>query len=163
LRENRHAIFARECVKKLMISHRETRIVPYPAELMYAVVADVEKYPQFLPWVVALRVLTRRDDGVTAEMAVGYGGLRERYTSDVKLDPVARTIDVVEIKGPFKTLENHWRFTPKEGGCEVDFSILFEFNSRLLHGVAGRAFEKVMLKMTDAFEARAAALSGAGS
>jgi coenzyme Q-binding protein COQ10 len=142
-----------------VISHREKRVVPFAADLMYSIVADVEQYPKFLPWVVALRVLSRRQDGLTAEMAVGYGGLRERYTSDVKLDPAARTVDVVEIKGPFKCLENHWRFTPAEGGCEVDFSILFEFKSRLLHGVAGHAFEKVMLKMTDAFEARAAALS----
>ncbi|HWU54500.1 MAG TPA: type II toxin-antitoxin system RatA family toxin [Rhizomicrobium sp.] len=138
-----------------MISHRETRLVPYPAELMYAVVSDVEKYPKFLPWVLALRVLSRRENGLTAEMAVGYGALRERYTSDVQLDPNARTIDVVEIKGPFKTLENHWRFTPKDEGCEIDFSILFEFKNRLLHSVAGHAFEKVLLKMTDAFEARA--------
>ena len=142
-----------------MISHHEKRVVPFAADLMYSIVADVEQYPKFLPWVVALRVLSRRADGLTAEMAVGYGALRERYTSDVKLDPVARTVDVVEIKGPFKCLENHWRFTPTDGGCEVDFSILFEFKSRLLHGVAGHAFEKVMLKMTDAFEARAAALS----
>lgn len=147
-----------------MISHHETRLVPHPAELMYAVVSDVENYPQFLPWVVALRVLSRRENGMTAEMAVGYGGLRERYTSDVALDPVGRRIDVVQIqdekKGtPFKTLENHWRFTPKGEGCEVEFSIAFEFKSRLLHGVAGHAFERVLLKMADAFEARAAALS----
>ena len=142
-----------------MISHRETRVVPYPADLMYSIVADVEQYPKFLPWVVALRVLSRRERGLTAEMAVGYGALRERYTSEVTLDPAARTVDVVEIKGPFKCLENHWRFTPKDEGCEVDFAILFEFKSRLLHGVAGHAFEKVLLKMTDAFEARAAALS----
>ena len=146
-----------------MISHHEKRVVPFAADLMYSIVADVEQYPKFLPWVVALRVLSRRADGLTAEMAVGYGALRERYTSDVKLDPVARTVDVVEIKGPFKCLENHWRFTPTDGGCEVDFSILFEFKSRLLHGVASHAFEKVMLKMTDAFEARAAALSHAVS
>ena len=142
-----------------MISHRETRLVAFPAALMYAVVSDVEKYPEFLPWVVALRVLSRRENGMTAEMAVGYGGLRERYTSDVALDPVQHRIDVVQTKGPFKTLENHWRFTPKDEGCEVEFSIQFEFKSRLLHGVAGHAFEKVMLKMADAFEARAAALS----
>ena len=110
---------------------------------MYAVVSDVEKYPEFLPWVVALRVLSRREDGLTAEMAVGYGGLRERYTSDVALDPAQHRIDVVQTKGPFKTLENHWRFTPKGEGCEVEFSIQFEFKSRLLHGVAGHAFEKV--------------------
>ena len=142
-----------------MISHRETRLVAFPAALMYAVVSDVEKDPEFLPWVVALRVLSRRENGMTAEMAVGYGGLRERYTSDVALDPVQHRIDVVQTKGPFKTLENHWRFTPKDEGCEVEFSIQFEFKSRLLHGVAGHAFEKVMLKMADAFEARAAALS----
>ena len=146
-----------------MISHQETRLVPYPAELMYAVVSDVERYPQFLPWVLALRILSRRDNGLTAEMAVGYGALRERYTSDVRLDPDARTIDVVEIKGPFKTLENHWRFTPKAEGCEIDFSVRFEFANRLLHSVAGHAFEKVLLKMTDAFEARAAALSRGNS
>ena len=138
-----------------MISHRETRLVPYPAELMYAVVSDVEKYPEFLPWVLALRVLSRREGGLTAEMAVGYGALRERYTSDVKLDPTIHRIDVAQIKGPFKTLENHWQFTPREEGCEVTFSILFEFKSRLLHSVAGAKFEKVMLKMADAFEARA--------
>ena len=144
-----------------MISHRETRLVPYAAELMYAVVSDVEKYPQFLPWVVALRVVSRRENGLIAEMAVGYGALRERYTSDVRLDPAARTIDVIEIKGPFKILENHWRFTPKNEGCEVEFSILFEFNNRLLHSVAAQAFGKVMIKMADAFEARAQQLSGA--
>jgi coenzyme Q-binding protein COQ10 len=147
-----------------VISHRETRTVVYPAALMYAVVADVEKYPDFLPWVVALRVLSRRPGSLTAEMAVGYGGLRERYTSDVTMDPAQHRIDVVQTKGPFKTLENHWRFTPLKsedgaGGCEVEFSIQFEFKSRLLHGVAGHAFEKVLLKMADAFEARAAALS----
>jgi len=152
-----------------MISHRETRTVPYPAELMYAVVSDVEKYPEFLPWVLALRVLSRRDNGLTAEMAVGYGALRERYTSDVRLDPAIHRIDVAQTKGPFKTLENHWQFTPisnaKMGGqgCEVTFSILFEFKNRLLHNVAGAKFEKVMLKMADAFEARAAALSGPAS
>jgi coenzyme Q-binding protein COQ10 len=146
-----------------MISHRETRIVPYTADLMYAVVSDVEKYPQFLPWVVALRVLSRGENRMTAEMAVGYGALRERYVSDVVLDPTVRRIDVTQVensKGPFSTLENHWQFTPHDlengrGGCEVEFSILFEFRSRLLHSVAGSKFEKVMLKMADAFEERA--------
>jgi len=141
-----------------VISHRETRLVPYSAELMYAVVADVEKYPEFLPWVLALRVLSRRENGLTAEMVVGYRGLRERYTSGVTLYPAERRIDVAQTKGPFKKLENHWRFTPKDEGCEVEFSIDFEFRSRLLHSVAGHAFEKVMLRMADAFEARAKTL-----
>ncbi len=124
---------------------------------MYRVVADVEQYPQFLPWVVALRVLSREEGGMTAEMAVGYGPFRERYTSKVGLDSAARTIDVVEIKGPFRTLENHWRFTPVSGtSCQIDFSIKFEFRNPLLDTAAGAAFEKVLLQMTDAFVARAA-------
>ena len=143
-----------------MIEHRESRFVPYPAELMYAVVSDVENYPKFLPWVVALRVLARRDNGLTAEMAVGYGALRERYTSDIALDEGARTVDVTQTIGPFKVLENHWRFTPNGEGCDIEFSIRFEFKSRLLQGVAGAKFEKAMLKMTDAFVARAKTLQG---
>ena len=143
-----------------MIAHRETRIVPFSAELMYAVVSGVEKYPEFLPWVLALRVLSRHENGMTAEMAVGYGALRERYTSDVALDPVALRVDVAQTKGPFKTLDNHWRFIPKGEGCDIEFSIGFEFKSRLLQGVAGAKFEKAMLKMTDAFAARAKTLQG---
>ena len=143
-----------------MIQHHETRFVPYSAELMYAVVSDVEQYPKFLPWVVALRVLSRRANGLTAEMVVGYGALRERYTSDVALDPAALRVSVAQTKGPFKTLENHWRFIPKGEGCEIEFSISFEFKSRLLQGVAGAKFEKAMVKMTDAFAARAKTLQG---
>jgi coenzyme Q-binding protein COQ10 len=143
--------------------HSETRIVPYTADHMYAVVADVERYPEFLPWVVALRIKSRAVEGqkeiLLAEMAVGFRALRERYTSRVTLDPSARSIDVVAIEGPFHRLENHWRFTPEEDGTRVDFAVAFEFSSRLLQMAAGGAFEKVLLKMTDAFEARAASLS----
>ena len=146
-----------------MKEHRETRIVPFPADLMYAVVADVERYPEFLPWVAALRVKSRREEEgreiVIAEMAVGYRTLRERYTSRVTLDPAARVIDVVAIEGPFHCLENHWRFTPDGGKTKVDFRVAFEFSNPLLQAAAGTAFEKVLLKMTDAFEARAAQLS----
>ncbi len=146
-----------------MTAHSETRHVTYSADLMFQVVADIERYPQFLPWVVALRILSRGRDGdrdvVTAEMAVGYGALREKYTSRVLLDPAARTIDVVQVSGPFKQLENHWRFIPEGNGCRVDFSIAYEFKSRLLNAVAGGAFGKVYVKMADAFEARAKVLS----
>ena len=146
-----------------MSVHSETRHVPYTAELMYRVVADVERYPQFLPWVVALRVLSREHaesrEVVTAEMAVGYGALREKYTSRVILDPAALTIDVTQTSGPFRVLENRWRFTPDGEGCRVDFSIAYEFKSRLLNAVAGATFGKVYVKMADAFEARAKALS----
>ncbi len=146
-----------------MSAHSETRIVPYTADLMYRVVADVERYPEFLPWVVALRVLSREQvkarDVLAAEMAVGFGALRERYTSRVILDPAARTIDVAQTSGPFRILENHWRFTSLADRCRVEFSIAYEFKSRLLNAVAGSAFGKVYIKMADAFEARAKALS----
>ncbi len=150
-----------------MTTHSETRIVPHAAHLMFRVVADVEKYPQFLPWVVALRVLTREQvkgrDVLTAEMAVGYGALREKYTSRVILDPAARAIDVAQTSGPFRILENHWRFTPEGAGCRVEFSIAYEFKSRLLNAVAGAAFGRVYVKMADAFEARAKALTDVSS
>jgi coenzyme Q-binding protein COQ10 len=135
--------------------HRERRLVPYPADLMYRVVAEVEHYPEFLPWVVGLRVKSRSAHEVVAEMLVGYRGFRERYTSRVTLDPERRRIDVTQAEGPFHHLTNHWQFTPAENGCEVDFAIDFAFKSRILGAVAGAAFEKALLKMTEAFEARA--------
>ncbi len=141
-----------------MTEHRESRIVPYSADVMFPIVADVERYPEFLPWVIALRVLARAENSLTAEMAVGYGPFRERYVSKIELDPAARTIAVAEIKGPFRKLENHWRFTPDAEGCRIDFSIVFEFRNPVMQAVAHRAFEKVMMKMTDAFVARAAQL-----
>ncbi len=146
-----------------MTTHAETRIVPYTADLMFQVVSDVEQYPKFLPWVVALRVLSREHvknrDVLSAEMAVGYGALREKYTSRVILDPSARTIDVAQTSGPFKQLENHWRFTPLAQGCEVQFTLIYEFRNRVLNAVAGAAFGKVYVRMADAFEARAKQLS----
>ena len=146
-----------------MTAHSETRTVPYTADLMFEVVADVERYPEFLPWCVALRVLSREQvknrEVLTAEMAVGYGALREKYTSRVILDRNAKTIDVAQTSGPFKQLENHWRFTSVAEGCRVDFALAFEFRNRVLNAVAGAAFGKVYVKMADAFEARAKELS----
>jgi coenzyme Q-binding protein COQ10 len=126
---------------------------------MYAIVADVERYPEFVPWCAGLRVLTREQRGtqevMTAETLIGYKSLRERYTSRVLLDPVARSIDVTQITGVFRNLENHWRFTPQGENCRVDFSILFEFKSRMLGMVAATVLGPVMSRMTDAFESRA--------
>jgi coenzyme Q-binding protein COQ10 len=150
-----------------MTTHKETRNLPYPADLMYAIVADVEKYPQFLPWVTGLRIVRRiGDTAFDAEMCVGFAGLSERYVSRVTFNPAEHTIDVVKTqddfggRGPFRRLENHWRFTPKsEGTCEVKFAIAFEFKNPILNAVAGRAFQTVMLQMASAFEARARVLT----
>lgn len=130
---------------------------------MYAIVADVERYPEFLPWCTGLRVLDRKREGVreivTAEMLVGYKSIRERYTSRVEFNATALTIDVVQTDGPFRRLENHWRFTPLGSNCRVDFAIAFDFKSRILGMVANAALGPVMLRMSDAFERRAQDLS----
>ena len=146
-----------------MVSHSESRIVRYSAAHMYAIVADVEKYPEFLPWCVGVRVLSRQHlegcEALRAEMLVGFGAFRERYTSRVVLDEAAHRIDVTQTEGPFRQLETHWHFAPEGEACRVDFSIAFDFKNRLLGAVAGNAFALVLTKMTDAFEARAEALS----
>jgi coenzyme Q-binding protein COQ10 len=146
-----------------MTAHTESRVVPYSADLMFAIVADVERYPEFVPWTVSLRVLKREPFGegevLTAETVVGFRALRERYKSRVVLDPKARTVDVTQVDGVFRELENHWRFTPEGKGCRVDFSIRFKFKSKMLETVAGAAFGLVVTQMTRAFEDRARKLS----
>jgi len=143
-----------------MTTHTESRVLPYAADLMYSVVADVEKYPEFLPWVTGIRIVRRiSEKELDCEMRVGFAGINQSYVSRVTLDPANRTIDVVQSEGPFRRLENHWRFTPRGSSCEVDFSIAFEFANPLLNMVAGKAFERVLVTMTHAFEARARSLS----
>src|SRR5436305_14799995 len=106
-----------------MPQHSESRLVAYVSDLMFAVVADVERYPEFLPWVVSLRVLSRaKDEGkeiVVAEMQVGFSALRERYTSRIVMDPAARRIDVRQVHGVFRELENCWCFAPEGQGCRI--------------------------------------------
>ena len=147
-----------------MPSHRETRIVPFTAEQMFAVVADVERYPEFVPGCVGLRVRNREADGaveyITAEMLVAYHGLRERYVSRVRLDQEAHTIEARHVEGAFDHLDTRWRFTPEGEGARVEFSIDFAFKSRLLSAVAGLAFDNIVRRMADAFFARAAKLYG---
>jgi coenzyme Q-binding protein COQ10 len=148
-----------------MPQHSESRFVPYDADLMFAVVADVERYPEFLPWVVALRVLSRAKDAdseiVIAEMQVGFHRFRERYTSRIVANPKTRIIDVAQVQGVFRELENHWRFTPEGKGCRIDFNVCFEFRSRLLAMIASSAMSLAVSTMTHAFEERARKLAKA--
>jgi coenzyme Q-binding protein COQ10 len=144
-------------------SHSETRIVPYTADLMFQVVADVEQYPNFLPWVSALHIVSREQangrEVLKAHMTVGFRKFRESYTSRVVLDRPGRTIDVVQTEGPFRVLENHWRFAPEGEGCKVDFTIEFVLRNPVLNAVAGAAFGRVLLRTEDAFIDRARKLS----
>jgi coenzyme Q-binding protein COQ10 len=130
---------------------------------MFEVVADVERYPEFLPWCTGLRVLRREQQGareiVLAEMSVGFRTLRERYTSRVSIDRSAGRIDAAQTEGVFRTLDTHWRFSSDPRGTKVDFAIDFEFRSRVLGAVANAALGPVLMRMSHAFEARAKTLS----
>jgi coenzyme Q-binding protein COQ10 len=142
-----------------------TRRVGHTPEQMFALVADVEKYPQFLPLCEALTVRTRRErDGRTvlvADMTVGYKAIRETFTSQVLLKPDETTIDVKYLDGPFRYLTNEWRFAPAEdGGSHVYFFIDYEFKSRILGAVMGAMFDRGFRMFADAFEKRANAIYG---
>jgi len=142
--------------------HNETRHLPYTREQMYDLVADVGRYPEFLPWVSAMRV---RQDGATetlADMIVGFKGLRETFTS--KIDKVRpESIHVEYIDGPLKYLHNDWHFRAEGDGCAVDFSVDFAFKNRVFEMLAGQVFGQALRKMIGAFETRAADLYGKSS
>ena len=150
-----------------MPSFRVTRRVRHTAQQMYDLVADVERYPEFLPLCESLRVIRRQDmpEGghvLIAEMGVGYKAIRERFTTRVSLDPGGRKIVAEYIDGPFRHLENRWTFKEAEGGtCDVDFFITYEFKSRALGLLMGTMFDRAFRKFTDAFEGRAARIYGA--
>jgi len=144
-----------------MPSHAETRFLPYTPEQVFDLVADVKRYPEFLPWVQAMRVRRDGPDETLADMIVGFKGLRETFTSRVtKTRPEQVHVDYVE--GPLRFLTNEWRFRPAEGGCDVAFQVAFEFRSRVFEKLAGRVFDAALRRMIGAFEARADALYGAG-
>ena len=142
------------------------RHVRHGADEMFALVADVEKYPQFLPLCEALSVRSRRErDGQTvlvADMTVGYKAIRETFTSQVHLKPSDRLIGVAYLDGPFRYLNNVWRFEPAaDGGTDVHFSIDYEFRNRLLGAMMGTMFDRAFRTFAEAFEKRADAVYGA--
>ncbi|PCD03045.1 ubiquinone-binding protein [Sphingomonas spermidinifaciens] len=148
-----------------MPKHSETRALPYSPEQMYDMVADVGRYAEFLPWVSAIRVRSNSETEMVANMIVGFKGLRESFTSRVqKVRP--EKIRVEYIDGPLKYLHNDWTFRPDgKGGCLVDFTVDFQFKSRMFEMLAGQVFDRALRKMIGAFEERAATLyspSGAG-
>jgi coenzyme Q-binding protein COQ10 len=148
-------------------ARRTKTIVPYSAEEMFDLVAEIEKYPEFIPYCAALRVVEANAvDGrgsITAEMIVAYRAFREKFKSRVDLDRDRMTIRADYIEGPFRTLHNLWRFTDVEDGSEIDFTIEFEFRSFLMQGLAAAVFEKVFARMTDAFVKRAHEVYGGAS
>jgi len=151
-------------------THKENRVVQHSPRQLYDLVADIEKYPDFLPWCVAARNCSRETltDGelVTADMVIGFKMFRERVRSKVTLHPPDESdsggrIDVEYVEGPLKYLQNHWVFMPTgNGGCEIDFFVDFEFRSRILQKIVGALFHEAVRRMVAAFERRATALYG---
>lgn len=144
------------------LTERETS--PYSPRQIYAMVADVERYPEFLPWCRAARILERTENGFLADLVISFKHVTEQYTSRVTLHPPAEehaegAIEVDMVRGPFKHLDNHWRFIPRPGGgADIRLELDFAFNSRLLEMVIGGIFTRAAGKMALAFKERADAL-----
>jgi len=145
-----------------MPTHAEQRVLPYTPEQLFELVADVERYPEFLPWCLAARIKEHRADLVVADMIIGFRMFRERFTSRVALDP-PRRIDVTYAEGPFRRLNNHWVFEQAPGGCRIDFYVDFEFKSRLMQKLIEVLFSEAVRRMVGAFEKRAGDLYGVPS
>ncbi|WP_024844946.1 type II toxin-antitoxin system RatA family toxin [Paracoccus pantotrophus] len=150
-----------------MPQHSDSRILPYTADQMYALVADIERYPEFLPWNTAARIRARRPGAsgrevVEADLVISFKVFRERFGSRVTLWPETKRIDTEYLDGPFKYLRSGWSFADlPEGGCKVEFFVDFEFRNAILGKVIGVVFGEAMSRIVRAFEDRAKALYGA--
>lgn len=151
-----------------MPQHSETRTLPYSAQQMYDLVADVASYPQFLPWCAAARIRSTNATASGAEMladlVISFKVFREKFGSRVRLKEDAHVIETEYLDGPFKHMHSVWRFTDlDDGGCRVDFSTDFEFKNRVLQSVIGVVFHEAMQRIVRAFESRAATLYSSGA
>ena len=151
-----------------MPTHAEKRVLLYTPQQLFDLVADIGRYPEFLPWCLAVRVKGREGNTLMADVIIGFKMFRERFSScDVLFPPdedpggVGR-IDVTYEEGPFRYLNNHWIFEPHEQGCEIDFFIDFEFHSVMMQKLMGGLFNEVVRRMVASFEARAEKLYGGG-
>lgn len=147
-----------------MPKHSEQRVLPYTPIQMFDLVADIEQYPDFLPWCAAARITKRNEDMLVADLVIRFKAFQEKYTSKVLLQKPEGdkpgSINVAMIQGPFSHLVNDWKFTPHPQGCMVDFMIDFRFKSPLLEKMIGLMFDKAFNRMTEAFGERAHALYG---
>ncbi len=143
--------------------HSEQRVLPYSPDQLFDLVADIERYPEFLPWCLAARILRREGDTLSADLLIGFKMVREKFTSRVTLDRANHRIDVTYEEGPFRFLNNHWVFQPADDGrSHVDFHVEFEFRSALLAKIIGVLFHEAVRRMVHAFETRAKQLYGEG-
>lgn len=143
-----------------MPRHSETKHLPYTPEQLFALVADVGRYDEFLPWVTAVRIKSDSETEMVADLIVGFNAFKERFTSKVTKERPDH-IHVEYVDGPLKYLKNEWRFdAAPDGGTDVHFSVDFAFKNRLFEALAGQMFDRALRRMTGAFEARAHELYG---
>jgi coenzyme Q-binding protein COQ10 len=147
------------------LRHRLTRVLPYAPEQLFALVGDVERYPEFVPWITRMRVSNQSQEGpgidaLDAEASVSFAFLTERFSTRVRRNATAGEITASLIRGPFRKLENRWRFTPQSSGALVEFELDFEFSSRLLDALLRANIGHAANRLIGCFEARAAALYG---
>jgi coenzyme Q-binding protein COQ10 len=142
-----------------MPRHAEIRTVPWSCEQLFDLVADVGRYPEFLPWCVGARVRSRTETLMIADLTIGFGPFRESFTSRVALDR-PHLIAVTYENGPFRYLANHWAFDVVGSGCRIDFKVDFEFRSRVLQAAIGVVFHEATRRMVGAFLRRAAVIHG---
>lgn len=146
-----------------MPGSHEIRRLPYSVEQMFDLVADVARYGEFLPWVVATRVRSDSETEMVADMLVGFKALREKFTSRV-LKTRPHRIEVIYVDGPMRDLDNVWEFhATEDGGCEIDFKVDFTFRNAMFEKLAGQYFDRAFRKMVTAFEERADKLYGSSS
>ncbi|HYC04812.1 MAG TPA: type II toxin-antitoxin system RatA family toxin [Azospirillaceae bacterium] len=143
-----------------MPTHAEKRVLPYTPEQLFRLVAEVERYPEFLPWAVAARIRRREGNVFWADLVIGFKMVRERFTSKVTLSEPNRRIDVEYTEGPFHYLNNHWIFEPHPEGTLIDFYVDFEFRNVILQKIIGALFGEAVRRMVAAFEGRAHQLYG---
>jgi coenzyme Q-binding protein COQ10 len=152
-----------------MPRHSENRHLPYEAAQIWQLVADVARYPEFLPWTGAARIRSRlplsdRGPGaevMEADLVISFKVFRERFGSRVRLIPAENRIETDYLDGPFRYLHSYWQIDPDpSGGCQVRFEVDFEFRNRMLQAVIGVVFDEAMRRVVRAFERRAADLYG---
>ena len=146
-----------------MPKHSETRALPYSAEQMYALVADVARYGEFLPWVSGVRIKSDSETEMVADLLVGFKAIREKFTSRVEFDRPSG-LRVHYIDGPLRDLDNRWAFAPaSDGGCDITFEVDFAFKNMMFEALAGQYIDRAFRKMVTAFEERAAQLYGSNN
>jgi coenzyme Q-binding protein COQ10 len=148
------------------LRHHVSKVLPYTPDQLFALVGDVNAYPDFVPWITSMRTWNARQLGegveaVDAEAGVGFSFLKERFSTRVRRDLTARQIDVDLLSGPFKRLANRWQFHDDPGGTRVEFDIDFQFKSRLLEALLAANFGHAVDRLMECFEARARSLYGA--